>query len=93
VAKNLLINKTKVSEAGHLNIGPINAAFQSDVQPLAFISPTTLYPNVKYVTVGENVTFECAATGVPPPQLNWSLTTFTGKTKIINYNNQLCANL
>lgn len=82
VAKNHLINKTKFSKAGYLSI--MNIGFPGsnlDIQPLAFISPTSLYPSVKYVTEGKHVTLECAATGVPSPLLNWSFTTSTGKLK------------
>lgn len=82
VAKNNLINKTKFSKVGYLSI--VNTGFSGsnlDIQPLAFISPTSLYPSVKYVTEGKHVTFECAATGVPSPLLNWSFTTSTGKSK------------
>uniref|UniRef100_A0A2S2PYT6 Protogenin n=1 Tax=Sipha flava TaxID=143950 RepID=A0A2S2PYT6_9HEMI len=81
MAKNYLLNKTRLSDAGYLNVENINAesfGSQSDIQPLSFISPTYLYPNVKYVTAGDNITFECAASGVPSPQLNWSFTTSTG---------------
>lgn len=83
MAKNNLMNKTKFSEVGLLKVEKINndlsSGSQSNIQPLAFISHTTLYPSVKYVAEGDNVTFECAATGVPSPQLNWSFTTSTGK--------------
>lgn len=77
MAKNSLINKTRLSEIGHLIVGPINAGSLAKVQTLAFISPT--YSSVKYVSEGNNVTFECAAIGVPFPLLNWS---FIGNTKI-----------
>lgn len=65
--------------------------FQPNIQPLSFISPNSLFSNIKYVTEGHNVTFECAATGVPFPQLIWSFTPSTGKieTKIIKMNNFL----
>lgn len=76
MGKNRLINKTKYSKVGHL----IVRNQKSEVQPLAFISPT-FYTSVKYVTEGDNVTLECAATGVPSPQLNWSFTSLTGKLK------------
>jgi hypothetical protein len=88
MAKNYLLNKTRLSDAGYLNVENINAesfGSQSDIQPLSFISPTYLYPNVKYVTAGDNITFECAASGVPSPQLNWSFTTSTGKVKTKNH--------
>ncbi|VVC40187.1 Hypothetical protein CINCED_3A025745 [Cinara cedri] len=82
VAKNNLMNKTKFSEVGHLKVEKINndlsSGSQSNIQPLALISPNTLYPIVKYVAEGENVTFECAATGVPSPQLKWSFTASIG---------------
>lgn len=89
MAKNNLLNKTKFSEVGHLNvekiIDDVSSGPQSHIRPLAFISPTSLYPSVKYVTEGDNVTFECAATGVPSPQLNWSFTTSIGKVETKNY--------
>lgn len=85
MAVNRLINSIKFSEVGHLNVEPINIGSQSDIQPLAFISPTTLYPRVKYVVKGDNVTFECAATGVPSPQLNWSFTASSGTLKYKHY--------
>lgn len=82
VGKNHLLNKTKYSEVGHLIVNKINSGgssgSQSDIQKLAFIPPNVLNTNVKYVTEGENVTFECAATGVPAPQLNWSFMNSTG---------------
>lgn len=86
LAKNYLLNKTRLSDVGHLNIEKINVespVSQSDNQPLAFISPTP--DNVKYVTPGNNITFECAASGVPSPRLNWSFTTSTGKVKSKNH--------
>lgn len=61
-----------------------NVEFQSNLQSLKFISPS-LYPNIKYVTEGDNVTFECAAVGIPSPQLNWSFTSSIGKVEIKNY--------
>jgi len=87
VGKNHLLNKTKLSEVGNLTVNKINTGGssgpQSDIQKLAFISPNVLNPNVKYVIEGENVTFECAATGVPAPQLNWSFKNSTGKLKTL----------
>lgn len=83
MGKNHLLNKTKYSEAGHLNV----RIQKSEIQPLAFISPT-FYTSIKYVTEGDNVTLECAATGVPPPQLNWSFTSSTGKLKHKNHRNK-----
>lgn len=88
MAKNYLLNKTRLSYVGHLNVEKINAessGSQSDIQPLAFISPTHLYHDVKYVIAGNNVTFECAASGVPSPLLNWSFITSTGKLKYKNH--------
>lgn len=86
MAKNNLLNKTKFSDVGHLNVekvkDDVSSTSQSNIQPLAFISPTSFYPSIKYVTEGDNVIFECAATGVPSPQLNWSFTTPIGKVKI-----------
>ncbi|CAH1721858.1 unnamed protein product [Aphis gossypii] len=82
VGKNQLLNKTKYSEVGHLVVNKINiggsSGSQSDLQKLAFISPNVFNTNVKYVTEGDNVTFECVATGVPIPQLNWSFINSTG---------------
>ncbi|XP_060838288.1 protogenin B-like [Rhopalosiphum padi] len=82
VGKNHLLNKTKYSDVGHLVVNKINiggsSGSQSGIQKLAFISPNVLNLNVKYVTEGDNVTFECVATGVPAPQLNWSFINSTG---------------
>lgn len=83
VGKNHLKNKTKTSKVGHLNVEKINnGSFrsQSDIQPMAFISPIPL--SVKYVAKGDNVIFECAATGVPSPRLKWSFKTSIGKLKL-----------
>lgn len=85
MGKNYLLNKTKYSEIGHLIVNKINSrgyfGSQSDIQKLAFIPPNVLNLNVKYVTEGENVTFECAASGVPAPQLHWSFINSTGELK------------
>lgn len=77
------MNKTKYSEVGNLTVNKINTGPKSDIQKLAFISPNVLNLKIKYVTEGENVTFECAATGVPAPQLNWSFENSTGKPKTL----------
>lgn len=83
------MNKTKYSEVGNLTVNKINTGGssepKSDIQKFAFISPNVLNLNVKYVTEGENVTFECAATGVPAPQLNWLFENSTGKLKTIKF--------
>jgi len=83
VGKNHLLNKIKYSEVGNLTVNKVitggSSVPQSDIQKLAFIPPNVLNLNVKYATEGENVTFECAATGVPAPQLNWSFKNSTGK--------------
>lgn len=85
--KNHLLNKTKYSGVGHLIVNKINggrfSGSQLNIQQLAFISPNIL--NVKYVTEGDNVTFECAATGVPAPQLNWSFMNSTRNLKTLIY--------
>lgn len=81
MGNNHLLNRTKSSKVGYLNVRTINTSSSgshSDIQPMAFISPSS-YTEIKYVTEGDNITFECAATGVPSPQLNWSFTTSTGK--------------
>lgn len=88
LGKNHLKNKTKTSEVGHLNVEMVNTgSFKSYIQPMAFISPTPL--SMKYVAEGDNVIFECAATGIPSPRLKWSFKTSIGKLKlkiiIINY--------
>ncbi|XP_050421746.1 protogenin B-like [Adelges cooleyi] len=86
VAKNQLLNKTKVSAPGYLNIEkmkPGSSDSQSSIQPLAFISPS-IKPVIQFVTMGDNVSFECAATGVSSPLLNWSFTSSTGnKNRVI----------
>ena len=90
MGKNHLLNKTKYSEVGKLIVNKINTGgssrSQSNIQKLVFIPPNVLNLNVKYVTEGDNVTFECAATGVPAPQLNWSFINSTGKLKTKNIN-------
>jgi len=87
MGKNHILNKTKYSEVGNLIVNKMNAGKSSgslsDIQKLAFIPSNILNPNVKYVTEGDNVTLECAATGVPAPQLNWSFINSTGKLKIL----------
>lgn len=85
MGKNNLLNKMKYSKVGFLNVETTNnrsSGSQSDMQPLAFISPSFTYPDIKYVTEGDNVTFECAATGVPSPQLNWSFTSSIGRKNV-----------
>lgn len=84
MGKNNLLNKTKFSEVSYLTVEQIveSSESQTGIQPLAFISPSYTVSGVKYVTEGDNVTFECAATGVPFPQLNWSFKASTGKEKI-----------
>lgn len=74
VAFNHLLKKTIFSEVGHVNVEQINAEFLPNSQPFTFILPSPLITNVKSVIKGDNVTFECAATGFPSPQLNWSFT-------------------
>lgn len=84
MGKNQLLNKTKYSEVGHLVVNKINiGGSQSGIQKLAFLLPNVFNTNVKYVTEGDNVTFECVATGVPAPQLNWSFINSTGKLKTL----------
>lgn len=81
MGKNHLLNRTKFSKIGRLNVRTVNtgsSGSHSDIQPMTFISSLS-YTDVKYVSEGDNVTFECAATGVPSPQLNWSFMTSTGK--------------
>jgi len=96
VGKNQLLNKTKYSEVGHLVVNKINiggsSGSQSGIQKLAFISPNVFNTNVKYVTEGDNVTFECVATGIPAPQLNWSFINSTGKLKTFKQFHQIYAN-
>lgn len=89
MGKNLLLNKTKYSEVGRLvvsknivNIGGSSGSL-TGIQKLTFISPNVFNTNIKYVTEGDNVTFECVATGVPAPQLNWSFMNSTGKLKTL----------
>lgn len=72
MANNYLLKKNTSSEVGHLSVEQINAEFKP--KPFTFISPSSLSKNVKFVNKGDNVTFECAATGSPSPQLNWSFT-------------------